>query len=90
MRKCAIIIETSQGKLIAPVVNFTKENCVNALAKVIKVDADKIEQVSASVNHGIYALKENFPSAKEMETYSTKFHSNEYSSFFVVEYGYFA
>ena len=90
MKKCAIIIETSEGKLIVPVENFSKENCVNALAKVIKVDADKIEQISASVNYGIYGLKENFPSAKKMATSSTRFMTNEYCASFVVDYGYFA
>lgn len=91
MKKCAIIIETAEGKLIVPVENFSKDNVVYALAYIIKVDPDKIEQASASTNYGIYGLKEHFPSVERFKTSTAPyFYSNEYYATFIVHYGYFA
>jgi hypothetical protein len=91
MKKCAIIIETAEGKLIVPVENFSKENVINALAKTISVDADKIEQASASPSHGIYGLKEHFKSADRFKTSTAPwFYSDKYFAAFMVHYGYFA
>ena len=86
MKKCAIIISTTDDKLIVPVGTFAKENCVNALAKALKVDADKIEQVSASVSYGIYAMKEYFPKAEALATNPIK--GFDMFATFHVEYGY--
>ena len=88
MKKCCIIIETSQGKLVKNVPNFSKENILTVLSKVIKVDINNIEQVSASASYGIYGIKEIYPSARELHTQSVRFMSNEYDTYFVVDYGY--
>ena len=88
MKKCAIIISTTEGKIVSPVGTFSKENCVNALAKAIKVDADKVEQISASPSYGIYAMKELFPSAEKLAT--NPISDSSYFANFQVEYGYMA
>lgn len=86
MKNCVIIISTTNGKLVTPVKNFAKENCVNALAKAIKVDADKIEQISASMSCGIYAMKEYFKSAEQLAT--NPISVSDYFATFEIEYGY--
>ncbi|MEK6829801.1 MAG: hypothetical protein AABY15_06805 [Nanoarchaeota archaeon] len=88
MKKCVIIISTTDGKIVSPVANFSKENCVNALAKAIKVDADKVEQLSASMSYGIYAMKEYFKSAEQLAT--NPISDSSYFANFHVEYGYMA
>lgn len=89
MRKCAVVIETSQGKLIVPVENFSKENVIKSLAKTISVDADKIEQTSVSANYGIYGIKEKFPSVQKFKTSTSPFfYSNEHDAAFIVHYAY--
>jgi len=88
MKQPAIIVETSKGNMILPVTNFSKEACVNQLSALIHVDPDKIVQVRASADYGIYAIKEIFPTAREWHTSTVKFSTNEYDTYFIVNYGY--
>jgi hypothetical protein len=88
MKKCALIIETSTGKLIIAVPNFSKENVLAGLKKVLCVDVEKIVQISASASYGIYGIKEVEQTALELFTQTVRFMSNEYPLYFVVDYGY--
>lgn len=91
MKKCAVIIKTAEGNLIVAVENFSKENVINALAKTIGVDADKIEQASACADYGIYGLKENFLSAARFKTSTFPFfYSDKYFAAFIIHHGYFS
>ena len=83
--KNAIIVKTKKGNIISPVENFSKQNCIEALSRVIRVDADKIEQSSASVGGGIYGVRELFPTAQELST--NPVHDVEFFCSFEVEYG---
>jgi hypothetical protein len=89
MKKCAIIVETNNGNFIVGVPNFSKENCIEGLKKVIKVDTENIVQISASTSYGIYGVKEIYPSAKELFNSTPLFSTNEYPLYFIVRYGYF-
>jgi hypothetical protein len=89
MKKTAIIVETSNGNFIVQVPNFSKENCIEGLKKVIKVDTDNIVQLSASTSYGIYGVKEIYPTAKELFiSTSPFFYTNEYPLYFIVKYGF--
>lgn len=88
MKKCVIIISTTGLPLVVQVGTFAKENCINALAKAINVDADKIEQISASTSYGIYAMKELSPNAEKLATNPVS--GVGYFANFKVEYGYMA
>ena len=88
MKKCVIIVETNIGKLVIGVPNFSKENVLVGMRKILKVDEENIVQLSASTSYGIYGIKEIYPTAKELFTQTPRFMSNEYPLYFVVDYGY--
>lgn len=87
--KNIIIIETSAGNLCSLVDNFSKENVISSLSKTINVKPEDIEQVGSSASYGIYAVKKGAVSvrAAELHTSTVKFMTNEYTAFFVVNYG---
>jgi len=54
MNKNAITIKYENKLFIIEVNNFSKENVINAIKKVI--NTKKVEQLSASVTYGIYEI----------------------------------
>lgn len=70
----AIMIETNDGLIAVPVKNFSKENCIEAIAKTMKIDKDKIEYRGGSMLSSVFGVKEFFPKVKDL------FSSEDYES----------
>lgn len=55
--KCGILFEHDEQLIAIPVQNFSKENVINAIAEHVNVEAKHIDQLSASMNRGLYCIK---------------------------------
>jgi hypothetical protein len=81
----AILFETKHKDKIAVVVeNYSKENVLNALSKNLGVDINNIEQLSASMSYGIYAIKMGMFTGESVQ--SRTYMDTKYQLTFNVEY----
>ena len=80
-----IIIQTENNPIVTQVENFSKENCINAIARALKIDAGIIQQLSASMGYGIYGVNELCPSLESIAT--NPISDNGYFHTLQVEYG---
>ena len=64
----AIIIKTKVLPIVVEVENFSKENCLNAIGKALKVDLINLEQLSSSTGSGIYGIREKIPIIEDCAT----------------------
>jgi len=80
-----ILIETNNnGKFGIVVDNFSKENVLNALNRILKIDIDNIIQLSASMSYGIYGIKNNSFTGDLAQC--TSYVDTDYQLTFIIEY----
>jgi hypothetical protein len=68
--KRAISIYLKDGFISVPVKDFSKENCIEAIAKGLKIDKENIEYLAGSMSGSIYGIKELYPNVSEHLDYS--------------------
>lgn len=82
--KNGILIKTDSGAIATEVKNFSKENVINAICKITGTKPENVEQLSASMNSGIYGFK-TFVRDTNIEEIK-EFRSKEYPFNFDVDY----
>jgi len=84
MKKCGILIEIDDFLVSTEVENFSKENVIGGISKLTKFKKENIEQLSASMNGGIYALKKHVANNRVKEI--KEFSCDEFPFVFDVKY----
>ena len=83
----AIMIETLDGLIATPVKNFAKENCIEAIAKTMKIDKEKIEYRGGSMASSIYGVTEFYPKVKDLFSSEDYEHTRKYFHTINVQHG---